>query len=231
MANEMRNMIEKLLNETKDELSVDDIFDAYPDFDPEKNRTDVLNILRAFEKDGLGVLAIGRRNKKTRFIKGAKRVKTQVDKNIIESVKQIISNMIPDQELFVENTNNLVLDNNPVYKFNNRVEIIECLKTFDEVGAGRFIIGRRGAKSRFVKNAAVEIKEEVSAQPTPPHQQVQENIPQESHYMIVNNVLFESKDGKFESIIDALKSVDAIDKFDVDNINKSIKENGYFALI
>jgi len=153
MANEVKLIVKEIItNSTNEEVSIDEIFETNSDFNPERNRIDVIKAMKSLEIDLNGVLAIGRKGKKTRFIKNAIRVKNKIDETIKEQIRQKVLHLKADESAIIESNGDLVINNETVYSDKNRIHTIDCLKDFQEEGIGKFIIGRRGAKSRFVKD-------------------------------------------------------------------------------
>jgi len=225
MANEVKFLIKDLIiNSANDETTITDIFKKYSDFDAERNRTDVLLALRQLEAEGLGVLAVGRRGKPTRFIRGAVRVDININAAIQEKIKKIVSVMEVGKTLVLENDGNLTIDNFLVAVETNRVQVIECLKLFQKENLGLFIIGRKGGKSRFLKKEAI---------PEEPVLQTEENNESDITYNVINNVLFKSayiKTG-YPSIEAADAELNLHELFDMELLKSNLSEFGYFSLI
>ena len=250
MANEVRQMVKDLVLATqKEELTVDDIFAIYTDFDPERNRIDVLSALRGLEVEGLGVLAVGRRGKFTRFIKGAKRIRSNINADIQSSINNIITNMQDSKELVLEKNGDSTIDGVVIYHNDNRSQVIECVKDFEQKEMGVFIIGRRGGQSRFIKGVkrAEIIKhksEKVQPKPQPSiiinsimdkcDLQKVPTIPKTevpTRYNIINNVVFKCAEGGFGTIEELIKQNNIAEKFEPKTIEENLEKFGYFSTI
>lgn len=231
MANEVKDLIKDfVLGSDKEEITVSEIFEQFPDFDPERNRVDVLRSLRALEIEEKGVLAVGRRGRSTRFIKNATRIRTNIPKEMMETMSVIIKNMKDDELLLFQKNGDLTIDNNIVYHADNRAQVIECLKDFAENEHGRFIIGRRGGLTRFQKKVLEvkpEAKEEAIIEETEIIEELIEPKQDIVKYNIINNILFKTTDGQFSSIEEALKGNG---NFDATKIKQELDKFGYVKL-
>ncbi|MFZ4768636.1 MAG: hypothetical protein ACOYLO_00550 [Ferruginibacter sp.] len=226
MANEVKVMIENFIRNSKQqEILVEDIFDEYEDFDPERNRIDVLMALRMLEQEKLGVLAVGRRGKKTRFIKGAIRVKSNIDENKLNNLKEVIGSMIDNQILLLEEDGNLTIDTVQVYTGDKRTTTIDYLKTLEEEGLGTFIIGRRGGMSRFIKGAAKNSAKNKTFVIAAPIEQVQKT------FNIINDVIFQHENGKYQTISEILEATGFIyDQEKIQIIQTDLDKLGYYSI-
>jgi len=229
MANEVKRMVEEFIKSTDQvEISVDDILEQYPEFDPDRNRVDILAALRMLENDKLGALAVGRRGKKTRFIKGAMRIKSSIDENRFNILKSIIENMSDQQELVLEANDSLTIHGGVVYDNDKRMRVIDYLKTFEENGLGVFIIGRRGGMSRFIKGGtrnSIKNKTFVIEEQVEPIQNFSKK------YNLVNDVIFQHENGKYNSINDVLNAAGVMCNDEEKNgVQKELEALGYYAL-
>jgi len=154
MANEVKNIIQELVqNAVESEISVEFVEEHFPEFD----RVDIVAALRQMEGDGLGVLAVGRRGKKTRFIKGGERIIGDLDVQKLEMLKGFIASMQDNEELVLDKRDKetvLTVNGIELYTDKNRTWIIDYLRILEQIGLGMFLIGRRSGKSRFIKGAS-----------------------------------------------------------------------------
>ena len=153
MANEVKNIIQELVqNANESEISVEFVEEHFPEFD----RVDIVAALRQMEGDGLGVLAVGRRGKKTRFIKGGERIIGDLNVDKFNMLQGFVASMQDNEELVLDKEDKetvLTVNGAELYRDKNRTWIIDYLRILEQTGWGMFLIGRRSGKSRFIKGA------------------------------------------------------------------------------
>lgn len=231
MAGEVKQMILAYINDYSDiEVPIDEIIE---EFGTKLTRIDVLAALRELENDKIGVLAVGRRGKQTRFIKGATRVRAQINESAMTNLRETVDGLKNGEILSLETAEEL---------FDNKNQTLDALKILQEEGVGRFYIGRRGGESRFVKgvnsganNNGGILKSKmfvVGQQSSGGSTQMPPQVTNKSEQFVVyNNILIKTHNIKhtaFNSLKDAIGSLDGlIDNIDVSVIEDKVKTNGF----
>jgi len=142
----VKSIVEKLIQESKsDDVEVDSVMEQYPEFD----RVDIVNAMKALQQDNLGVLVVGRRNKKTRFRKGYMRVPVGLNQTSLDQLRNCISTLKHATEFPLEDGHGSVQNATEFFQ-GNKNHALEALKQLESEGLGLFLIGRRGGHSRFI---------------------------------------------------------------------------------
>lgn len=232
MANELQAIVFDLIKSSKDpEITIEKIFELCPDLDSERNYMGVIRALKALEETGAGVFAIGRRGRKSRFIKGAIRIKSKLDQAEVDLVKSFVEKLTDNQFIILNSNNELVLDNVVLYKTKDRTAMIEIFKMLESNGLGYFIIGRRGAQSRFAKTSAKANKNKVFIPNDKAPSKEEIKTEQVCRYNVINNVLFQCVgiDGGYNTVEEVMKVANIEDKFDVSYVKEHLSKFGYFS--
>lgn len=234
----VKQIVEKYVSQsTKEDIEIEEILEAHPEF----SRLDVVNSLKALESEKVGVLVVGRRQKRTRFRKGYMRAPLSLNENYMNNLRNEVLSLDDGTELFLENTQN---SSTYAVKFfhGNKNQTVEALKQLEQEGLGVFLIGRRGSYSRFVKGLS---REEFLAKTTKsnlikiPTQPVVVEIPKVEKktviqkYTVVSGIVFKSDpedtDDGFDTLEEALNSVDYYTN-DFDKIQTDLDNNGFYKL-
>lgn len=150
---ELRNLI--LDNKTSDVVVIDDLSESLP-----VDRAAIVSALKAMEREGFGKFVIGRRGGKSRFIFGHKE-NLNISQKVTVLVAALEKTIIEKLE---QNPNDLIVIN--VKDLANKflaTDVVSAFKILESKNLGMFVIGRRGAQSRFeVGRKRGEIKSKVS---------------------------------------------------------------------
>ncbi len=221
MAGEVKSIISEFIKtSTSSEISVEDLLENFPQF----TRVDTINVLKQLELDGNGALCVGRRGKSTRFMKNAHRIKVSIDEKVMQSLRDEINSMTTNDFISVK-------DASEKYFSNNLNLTIEALKEIEAEGLGIFLIGRRGAVSRFIVGAS---REKIVKEPKVRNIPVQvETVPPqiEVKYKLVNGIIINAVgcDDGFDQL-EALISAENLSIENLDEVKSGVKTAGYFQL-
>ena len=210
----------------------------------EIDRIDIVAALKEMEAEGYGVFWKGRRGKKTRFIKGAKRVPASVDQIALGLLRDEVSTKPKDHVILVSldeciekaEDDEDSLKELEQYKchvdaahfFGGKVaKAVDALKVLQDEGLGVFIIGRRGKLSRFVCGIT---KDEMKNKPKGIMLKaaIVEKVTDTKSFNVINGVIFKAPDGKYPTIKDAMEGAN-IENISVDIISAEVDKYGYFA--
>lgn len=256
MTTTVKEIVEKLIMSTPtDDIEVDTIENQFPEFD----RVDIVSAMKILESEKVGVLIVGRRNKKTRFRRGYMRLPTGINKCSLEQLRNCVSVLNRGTEFPLDSTGGSQ-QNATEFFVGNKNHAIEALKTLESEGLGVFLIGRRGSFSRFVvgvcrddlinktKTTLVKIPKQ-SYNVIDIHSNVQEQIQEEnlvqehvnvksieedsnSRYTIISGIMFKSDledDDGFSSVDEALEQ-SGYSNVDLNKLHNALNENGFSKL-
>ena len=245
-----------IISSTEDDIEVNTIENLHPEFD----RVDIVNAMKALEVEKVGVLIVGRRNKKTRFRRGYMRLPTELNKNSVEQLKNCILTLDRGSEFPLDSTDGN--QQNATRFFNgNKNHAVEALKALEAEGLGVFLIGRRGGLSRFVvgvcrddllnktKSTLVKIsnitsnvidihtsaqvqKTEILEQELPSHQDKLNEAQDGSRYNVISGIMFKSDlaDDEGFSSVEDALEQSGYLNMDLNKLYRDLNENGFSKL-
>ena len=239
MANEVKSMVEEIVEAYNSgaQIEVDVFADAFRADGKKIDHIDILNSLKALEKEGKGVLYLGRRKKKTRFIKGASRPNPAnlVGEDKVKSLYEFMMTQGVNAEIKVDD----ILE-----MFTTRTEAINALKYMESQNVGIFLIGRRGADSRFIIGTTREAFQQKargiimpSVDPLPAPQNgpfaanpifppIRANVPVEDKYNFANNIIFKVPNGHS---LDELVEIWGLN-IDLDKVKTDLASSGFYVV-
>ena len=239
MANEVKMMVEEIIEayNTGAQIEVNVFAEAFQAGGKDIDHIDILNALKAMESEGKGVLYLGRRKKPTRFIKGASRPNpaTLVNEDKITALYNFMKSQSANAEIKVNDIEN---------RFSTRTEAINALKYMESQNVGIFLIGRRGAESRFVIGTTREAFQQKargiimpSVDPLPSPQtgpfttnpvfpQTYKPTPVEDKYNFANNVIFKCATGHtLEEIVEIWQL-----NIDLDMLKTTMESSSFYVV-
>lgn len=136
---ELKNLI--LDNKISDVVVIDDLLERGP-----IDRVSLVSTLKRMEHEGFGKFVIGRRGGKSRFIFGHKE-NLNVSQKVTVLVAALEKTIVEKLE---QNPNDSIVINvkDLTSKF-SATDVVSAFKILESKSVGMFVIGRRGAQSRF----------------------------------------------------------------------------------
>jgi hypothetical protein len=250
MAITVRQVVEEIVRAFPDNGEVDvDLIESAKNF--EIDRIDIVAALKEMEEEGLGVFWKGRRGRKTRFIKGAKRIPADIDQLALSLLREEVLTKPKDYIILVSfdecaeklstmdssDCEDILIDLDQykdridaVHFFGGKVtKAVDALKALQDEGLGVFCIGRRGKFSRFICGTN---KEEMKNKPKgiALKTSVIEKDSNIKSFNVINGVIFKALEGngKFPTIKEAI-DVARIENISLDIISAEVDKYGYFA--
>ena len=251
MTTTVKEIVEKLIaSSSEDDIEVNTIENKFPEFD----RVDIVNAMKALEVEKVGVLIVGRRNKKTRFRRGYMRLPSELNKNSVEQLKNHVLSLSRGTEFLLESEDDSQQTASRFF-LGNKNHAVEALKSLESEGLGVFLIGRRGSVSRFVvgvcrddllnktKTTLVKISKQtnnvidIHASTQEQKQEIvpaQENVNEQSssRYTVISGIMFKSDledDDGFASVEEALEQ-SGYSNIDMNKLYNDLNENGFSKL-
>jgi hypothetical protein len=226
----VKSIVEKVIQESKSEdIEIDSVLDQYPDFD----RVDVVNAMKALQHENLGVLVVGRRNKKTRFRKGYMRVPVGLNQSNLDQLRNCLSTLKHGTEFPLEDGHGSTQNATEFFQ-GNKNHALEALKQLESEGLGLFLIGRRGGYSRFVvglsreefSNKAktslvkmVPIKNDNVVELHTVEQKTSLDKTNNVKYTVVSGIMFKSEEADEEGYASVKEALDSVG-CEVDDLDK-----------
>lgn len=111
-----------------------------------------VSLLRKFQDEKLGILLLGRRGQKTRFVFGVQPQENKKARIIATALEKAIATVE-----IKNGTKPIITVESMESKFNKN-DLVEAFRMMEAKGLGVFILGRKGSKSRFEIGATKEQK-------------------------------------------------------------------------